>query len=294
MKVLVKSRVPEAQCRQWAGKHPERDHYSFVVHDDMDLFAPDGTYILGLRRQVIPADVLDAAYPHYHWMRHITSSNRGKYAGLKRKQLYSNSSSSYSVDEDGKRVNVSSAVAGYLNASGGHHPYCRATHILKQYPERGEAIIPCVQKVGEVFKSCAPAKYAHQMGVVSRTHPAWVIDGTPFTTLTINNCVAASYHQDAGDLKSGMGAMLVMRRGNYRGFELVIPEYRFAVDMHHGDVIVFNPVIWHGNRPVLEAQGEKVKDWERISVVHYYRQGIVGCLSPEAELEQAKQRGSIQ
>lgn len=293
MKIVVKSRVPAEQCRLWSGKHPERDHYSVVAHDDIDVYAPDGTYVIGLRRNAIDADVLEAAYLHYHWMRHIKSANRGKYAGLKREQLYGSGASSKTVDEDGNRVDISSAIAGYFDPSGGHHPYCRATHILKHHPERWDAVLPCVRQVGEVFKSCAPEKYAHQMGVVSRTHPAWVIEGTPFTTLTINNCVAAAYHQDAGDLKSGMGAMLVMRRGEYRGFELVVPEYRFAVDMHHGDVIVFNPVIWHGNRPVFDAVGEQVKDWERISVVHYYRQGITGCASPDEELSKAKQRGAI-
>jgi len=284
MKVIVKSRVPAEQCRQWAGKHPEADHYSFVAHDDIDVYAPDGTYVLGLRRKAIRADVLEEAYPHYHWMRKFVSDNRGGYSGLQRKQVGRRSSTA----ED-----VATTIGGYYENYTSRFPYCRATALLLNHPERWEAVLPCVQQVAEVYNTCAPVKYAHQMGIVSRTDPAWVISGTPFTTLTINNCVAAAYHQDKGDLKSGMGAMLVMRRGEYRGFELVIPEYRFAVDMHHGDVIVFNPVIWHGNRPVVQAHGEKVTDWERISVVHYYRQGITGCQSPEAELDKAKQRGSL-
>ena len=284
MKIIIKSRVPAEQCRQWVGKHPEADHYSFVAHDDIDVYAPDGTYLLGLRRKAIRADVLEAAYTHYHWMRKFTSDNRGGYSGLQKKLV-------------GRRFStvehVATTIGGYYENYKARFPYCRATALLLNHPERWEAVLPCVQQVAEVYKTCAPVKYAHQMGVVSRTDPAWVISGTPFTTLTINNCVAAAYHQDKGDLKSGMGAMLVMRRGEYRGFELVIPEYRFAVDMHHGDVIVFNPVIWHGNRPVVQSQGEKVADWERISVVHYYRQGITGCQSPEAELDKAKQRGAV-
>jgi hypothetical protein len=293
MKVIVKSRVPAKQCRQWAGKHPEADHYSFVAHDDIDVYAPDGTYVLGLRRKAIRADVLEAAYPHYHWMRKFTTDNRGKYSGLKRGFFKDGSKNTRTFAPDGGLAKLSSGIAGYYEASGGRFPYCRATAMLLNYPERWEGVLPCVEQVANVFKQCAPAKYKHQMQIVSETDPAWVISGTPFTTLTINNCVAAAYHQDKGDLKSGMGAMLVMRRGEYRGFELVIPEYRFAVDMHHGDVIVFNPVIWHGNRPVVQAQGEKVTDWERISVVHYYRKGITGCQSPEAELDKAKQRGAV-
>ena len=63
--------------------------------------------------------------------------------------------------------------------------------------------------------------------------------------------------------------------------------------MRHGDVIVFNPCVWHGNIPFRNTVGEPGKDWERISVVHYYREGILGCGSPSEELHKAKQRGAF-
>ena len=131
------------------------------------------------------------------------------------------------------------------------------------------------------------------MEYIRKTNPAWVIPDTPFTTVTINNSVAAAYHQDAGDLKDGMGMMAVLSKGEYKGFELVIPEYNFAVNVEHGDVLIFDPTIWHGNIPPYDTVGERNKDWQRISIVMYYREGILGCKSPEEELARLKKKGEF-
>ena len=290
MRVVVRSKIPEEQIRPWKGKHPPKEHYSFILTESCDVFSSDGTLLIGYRRAAIPDEIMDQAYPVYHYMKRFKSDNRGVYAGETRvPQLLPDGT----LSKQTRTSNVSSCVAGFFEAQGGRHPFCRQTAFLQHHPEKWEQIQPCLQEVAKVFKSVSPTKYKKQMGYVDKTHSAWVIPETPFTTLTINNSVAAAYHQDGGDLKDGMGCMLCFRKGEYKGFELVIPEYRFAVDMRHGDVIVFNPCIWHGNVPPYDAVGEQQVDWERITVVHYYREGILGCDSPEGELEKAKNRGAL-
>ncbi len=290
MRVVVRSKIPEEQIRPWKGKHPPKEHYSFILTESCDVFSSDGTLLIGYRRAAIPDEIMDQAYPVYHYMKRFKSDNRGVYAGETRvPQLLPDGT----LSKQTRTSNVSSCVAGFFEAQGGRHPFCRQTAFLQHHPEKWEQIQPCLQEVAKVFKSVSPTKYKKQMGYVDKTHSAWVIPETPFTTLTINNSVAAAYHQDGGDLKDGMGCMLCFRKGEYKGFELVIPEYRFAVDMRHGDVIVFNPCIWHGNVPPYDAVGEQQVDWERITVVHYYREGILGCDSPEGELKKAKNRGAL-
>jgi len=290
MRVVVRSKIPEEQIRPWKGKHPPKEHYSFILTESCDVFSSDGTLLIGYRRAAIPDEIMDQAYPVYHYMKRFKSDNRGVYAGETRvPQLLPDGT----LSKQTRTSNVSSCVAGFFEAQGGRHPFCRQTAFLQHHPEKWEQIQPCLQEVAKVFKSVSPTKYKKQMGYVDKTHNAWVIPETPFTTLTINNSVAAAYHQDGGDLKDGMGCMLCFRKGDFKGFELVIPEYRFAVDMRHGDVIVFNPCIWHGNVPPYDAVGEQQVDWERITVVHYYREGILGCDSPEGELEKAKNRGAL-
>jgi hypothetical protein len=290
MRIAVRSKVPEEQVRPWKGKHPPKEHYSFVLTESCDVYAPDGTLIIGYRRGAISKEALDQSYETYHYMKRFKSDNRGVYAGESRIPKVRPDGT---VSRQTRTSNVSSCVAGFFEAQGGRHPFCRQTAFLQHHPEKWDAIQPCLREVAKVFKDVAPNKYKDQMAYVGKTHQAWVIPGTPFTTLTINNCVPSAYHQDGGDLKDGMGCMLCFRKGEYSGFELVIPEYRFAIDMKHGDVVVFNPVVWHGNTPPYATVGEEKVDWERITVVHYYREGILGCDSPDGELEKAKSRGTI-
>jgi hypothetical protein len=121
-----------------------------------------------------------------------------------------------------------------------------------------------------------------------------VIPGTPFTTLTINNCVSGGFHTDAGDFEPGFGVIAVLRRGSYRGCLLGFPAYGVAADLQDGDVLLFDPHEVHGNTPYEGCVGEEGKDWERISVVFYYRKKMVDCLSPQEELQRAKTlRGAL-
>ena len=290
MRIALRCAVPEKQVRPWRGKHPPKDHYSFVLTESCDVYAPDGSLIIGYRRSAISEEALDQAYPVYHYMKRFKSDNRGVYAGETR---VPQTRPDGTVSRQTRTSNVSSCVAGYFEQQGGRHPFCRQTAFIQHHPEKWEAIQPCIREVAKVFQSVAANKYEDQMKYVRKAHPAWIIPQTPFTTMTINNCVAAAYHQDGGDLKDGMGCMLCFRRGEYSGFELVIPEYRFAIDMRHGDVLVFNPCVWHGNVLPYNTVGEAQEDWERITVVHYYREGILGCDSPQAEIDKAKKRGEI-
>ena len=289
-KIVVRTRVSAKQCAKWKGKHPTPDHYSFVIENDTDVYGADGTFIIGYRKNCISEAALNESYEAYHWMRRFKSDNRGVYAGETR---IPDVTKDGRVSRQTRTSNVSSCVAGYFEAQGGRHPFCRQTAILQNHPEKWEQIQNCIKEVAGVYKSVHPDKYKTQMDYVDRTDPAWVIDETPFTTLTINNSVAAAYHTDGGDLKDGLGCMLCFRKGEYEGSQLVVPEYKFAVNMKHGDVIVFNPCIWHGNVPFSNMVGEAPEDWERITVVHYYREGIQGCLSPEEELQKAKNRGAL-
>ena len=150
-----------------------------------------------------------------------------------------------------------------------------------------------IREAAQVYKKEAPLRFKRQMDVAKKSHPAWLIADTPFSTVTINNTVPAAYHVDGGDLKDGLGVLLAMEKGKFDGFELVVPEYRVAVRLQARDVLLFDPTIWHGNIPPYNTTGVAGEDWYRISVVLYYRAGIVGCGSPEEELERAKNRGAL-
>lgn len=150
-------------------------------------------------------------------------------------------------------------------------------------------MVPMAKHVAELFERELPDRFAKQMEIVHRTPSEYVIDGTPFTTLTVNRNIAGRIHKDAGDYKEGFGVISVLRRGSYSGGTLVFPEYRCGVDLGHGDVALFNAHDWHG---VIDFR-DTSEDFERISVVYYYRAKMVECLPAREELARAKARGAF-
>lgn len=298
-RVVLRSRVPVEHVEPWKGRHPDGTHYDLLLHGSCEVRGPAGELVVVLCRDVLSEQAVAQAKPVLHWMRRFTSDNRALYAGAEGgntnmvKADGTLSRSNRALDADGNRVVVASTIGGYYEQQGGRHPFCRATGFTRSYPEQWSALQPIMQECASVYQQVAPVRYAKQRSVVNETHPAWIIPGTPFTTITVNNTVAAAYHQDGGDLKEGMGILCAFEHGTFDGFELVVPEYRIAVRLRDRDVLLFNPLVWHGNVPPHGQVGEQDVDWWRASLVLYYRDGIRGCLSPQAELAKAKQRGAL-
>ena len=111
-----------------------------------------------------------------------------------------------------------------------------------------------LQAVGQLAAEYTPEPYARQMMHVKRTQDQYVISGTPFTTVTVNNSYATGVHTDKGDLDEGISCLTFLRRGDYAGGQLVFPQYRVAVDGGHGDLILMDAHQWHGNVGVGPAE----------------------------------------
>lgn len=135
----------------------------------------------------------------------------------------------------------------------------------------------------DFWTAAAPERFANQMRMVERTQPEWVIAGTPFTTVTVNNTYPTGVHTDAGDLPEGFGNLAVLRYGEYRGGLFTFPRYRVGIDMQHRDVLICDVHEWHGNT-AMELLSE---DAERISVVCYYRRDAHKCGTAADEAQRA-------
>ena len=70
-----------------------------------------------------------------------------------------------------------------------------------------------------------------------------------------------------------------------------MPEYRIAIDLQDGDLVLMDAHQYHGNTQ-LELQSE---DAERISLVLYYRTEMLACgtLMDEATKEVAAKKKTI-
>lgn len=276
----------------FSGRVPTEQDAALRLNGDVDVYKPDGQPLCLLRRGALPKDELELAHPALFELRKQKTNNRGAYTGLKNSQKVQFSDGHISkstrvYDGEGNPVAVSSAIVGYFDRNTGRFPFCRATAFTANQVEQWNTLLPMTRSAAELFRQAAPARHAKQQELADKCHPEFIIKGTPFSTLTVNNNVAPSgIHKDAGDFKEGLGMIAVLRRGKYRGGWLVFPEYRVGVDLQDGDVLFFNSHDWHGVTEVRDAE----EGWQRISVVFYLREKIQHCGTPAEELERAKNR----
>jgi hypothetical protein len=188
---------------------------------------------------------------------------------------------------------VPSQVAGAVDP-GGQQKYCRLTAWTGRHLAEWEALYPLFRAIARHLEAHVPDRYAAQLARARATDPAWVVPGTPFTTVTVNNSFATGCHTDRGDLGEGFSTISCLRLGPYTGGHLVFPQYRIGVDLGHGDLLLMDAHEWHGNTPMACGCGLPVNSGpcaacgaERISVVTYFRAGLTRCGTPAAEQERA-------
>jgi hypothetical protein len=178
---------------------------------------------------------------------------------------------------------ANSGIFGYFEETP-RFPYCRQTAITMKNPDNYINALPYIKSVNDIFKQYVPDRYKNQLDYVKRTSKDFLVHGTVFSTLTINKNFRTAVHTDKGDLHEGFSCLSVARRLNYIGGFLVFPQYRIAVDIYEGDVILMDAHEWHGNSPIKPV-GE---NHERLAVVFYYRTEMEHCGTQEEELAKAR------
>lgn len=190
---------------------------------------------------------------------------------------------------------VDSAIVGSWEAHGPKQ-YCRLTAWTGREMDNYRGLFPLFGRISELLGEHVPDRYANQVKQARETNPAWLVQGTPFTTITINNTYPTAVHRDKGDLDAGFSTLAVFRNGKkFEGGWLCFPEYRVGVDLQDGDVILMDAHEWHGNtqfdpEPKRRENGQLEEDpgFERISVVCYYRTNMVKCGSFQDEIERRR------
>jgi hypothetical protein len=283
MIVQARTKLADRDAELLVGKHPTPEMFPFVLRGAGKVYKPNGDLLLAVIPNAISEQSKADALPFLLRAAKRETTNRGLFAGGERTRRVK-SDGTLSATTQGAAIR--SSVAGFMDRYP-RIPYCRPCAMTEQYPDEWPGVYGACVDVARAYRSVAPARFAAQSTVASNTHPAYVIPGTPFTTLTINGTTHGANHRDAGDLPEGFGCISVFRSGDYRGGLLGFPAYGVAADLNDRDVIVFDPHEIHGNT-AYEADGEPHVDYMRLSVVYYYRTKISDCLSPADELARVK------
>jgi hypothetical protein len=282
LELRIRNKISEEQMARMAGK--------MMVAGDIDIkltnegpvkFLKPNGQPLAIYLPKVMRELCDEAYPILHELKNSYTSNRGMASGSQRVMGASKTSYARAVD---------SAIIGSFDRSQRFN-YCRLTAWSGKETEKWHGLFPFLQGISKHLEEHVPDRFAAQMQQASITRPDWVIAGTPFTTVTVNNTYATGVHQDKGDLHEGFSTIVALRKGEFKGGTLCFPEYRLGVDLQHGDLILMDAHEWHGNiefdpkpKRTLDGKLEEDPGFERISVVTYFRTNMVQCASAAEEL----------
>lgn len=287
----LRTRIPSAELESKVGKVLGPEDYNMLITGPAKLLKPNGQPLcIYLPGALTTHADMPGIYDTFHSLRSTRTENRGAASGSRRVKSGSGNKS--------RALPVPSAIIGAFDNSG-HQKYCRLTAWTGQNLPQWEALQPFLQGVADQFRTHLPERYAVQMHEVQSTYPEWVVPGTPFTTVTVNNTYPTGVHQDAGDLEAGFSTLACLRKGTYSGGHFVFPKYRIALDMRHGDLCLIDAHEYHGNTAIVCACGERRNGMcdrcgaERISVVSYFRQNMTKCGSYPQEAAKATSAADV-
>lgn len=282
----VRTKLSPEEMEMKVGKILVSDDINVLIVNSARVLKPDGTLLCVYLKNVISQELRDQARPILQMLKNSYTSNRGLASGTQRVQGASKTSYARSVD---------SAIIGAFDRSPRFN-YCRLTAWTGKETESWTELFPFLKEIARLLAENVPDRYTNQMREAQRTAPEWVIAGTPFTTVTVNNTYATGVHKDKGDLNEGFSTITALRRGDFKGGTLCFPEYRLGVDLYDGDLLLMDAHEWHGNieydpKPERDLDGKIIGDpgFERISVVSYFRTNMVQCGSAQDEMERRAQ-----
>lgn len=302
----VRSRLAPERLEAVKGKILGPADYDVRLSGPTVVYRSDGKLLARYMPGALAGPLLTDSYDVLHSLRDRVTRNRGMASGGTREKA--------GVETPGlarrrsSAPEVASALVGGFNADS-QKQYCRLTAWTNTNNEEFRSLFPLFEAIDGHFAEQVPDRYRAQAAYIERTHPDWRIGRTVFTTITVNNSYPTGVHTDKGDLDEGFSTLTVLRRGNYSGGVFTFPEYRIAVDMQDGDLLLMDAHEWHGNTfmrcnvcgegigtPMFNPSHEGCETVqpdgsyqypERISIVSYFRTKMTECGSSADEVQRA-------
>ena len=280
--IRLPRRMTEQQANNLSATFLDENSYDVLVATDMDGYNMEGELLFKFRKNAIPMELLRSGYDAFQ---KAISLNDGRAAA--------SGAVTQRVRKDGSISNMNvgnkayNGVAGFMDAPPGgraQNNYCRKTSFTKAHFEKFQASVPFIQHVDSLYQALCPEHYERQMKIARATNSNYRITDTSFTTVTVNKNFQTAVHKDVGDYKPGFGNLCVYREGSYEGCFFCLPEYRVAIDMQNTDILFVDVHRWHANTPFVNPSA----DYMRISFVMYYREYMIQCRQPAAELDKIK------
>ena len=162
------------------------------------------------------------------------------------------------------------------------------THLSRynlDYPDRYEKSIPLIEKISNEVEQIDKSVFINNLEILN---PEYKIGNSCFSTVTINSSWQSACHRDANNGSDSLAAMLVLtdpkNDNHYIGGYFLLPEFKMAFNVRHGDVIICDTQKYlHCNSPLEPSEPNKIvgnytaqvisNNWylNRLSVVCYLK-----------------------
>ena len=219
------------------------------------------------------------AYPEYHgWFEKWVSGLHNK--SRDEQIAEANFVNDAYISETNYAQTVMSGIAGYFDRYP-RIPYGRATAYTENHYDTFSKCYPYLHKLNDQFRELIPNRWKAQNAEANKLDPRFRIDGTVFTTLTVNHNWRTACHRDAGDLTTGFSNICGVtgpEGKGWRGGQFILPEYRIAINLQPGDMLLVN------NHEGIHGNDELIgDDNDRMTIVAYFREKMLDLRSWEYE-----------
>lgn len=250
-----------------------------IINEDADGYKPNGELLFKLRKGVLDVNNIQQAFPHLLKESQKKMANRGPAAGVidpaklpnyvgalykptKFRTYYISKTTGLPIKRQISNMSNSSII-GYFDKVdtntlkrvrelGYEMPPCRTTAFTREKVNKWEDCKPLFKDISKAFSETIPERFAIQKKEADKTE--FHIDGTAFSTVTLNYNWRTALHKDVGDLDDGFGNLVVIENGKYSGGYLFYPQYNVAIDVRCGDFLAMDVHDWHCNTPIKDSR----------------------------------------
>jgi len=180
-----------------------------------------------------------------------------------------------------KALPTKSSVFGALPRIAVRNDFCRFSNKTFEEKENMKKLMSFQKILCEVYKEHLPSLFEKDIEFVRKNiDDDYRLVDTPYTTVNINVNHAIKHHKDNGNIKGSYSNVLILKE-NCLGGELVLPEYRIALEQSDGALCIFRgQEEIHGVMPLTPLN----KEFYRASIVYYTMAQLKHCYPYKEEV----------
>ena len=159
-----------------------------------------------------------------------------------------------------------SSVFGALPRIPLRNDFCRFSNKTTEEKQNFNKLFTFQKTLCDIYKKHLPELYEYDLAKAKElVDDDYRLIDTPYTTANINVNHAIKYHKDNGNIKGSFSNVLILKE-NCNGGELVLPEYRIALEQADGALCIFKgQEEIHGVMPIKPYK----ENFYRASIVYY-------------------------